>query len=265
MSIEKEEKALYNYEVKELKVKADEVVKTIAAVTTKKKKFPAISPYYDVESIIYILNFIKLNLKMSDLSMEILGIKSENNLTIARKEYYKVIAHFENLVGNDVERSLRENDKYLQKIDQLNPKQILNLIYKSHDTLNDLKDKIGENSKWKWSFVEMLARMAVITKNITNFSDIAKFRDPRSEYYEERLELMTLCKQSLEDAAKQYRTKYELSGKSRDDLKKCVDLLSSLRKIYVLFDETAEAEKLRNTIDASKQILAESDKKKKKK
>ena len=265
MPISRMEKAVFNDEVKELKVKADEIVKTIAAITTKKKKHPAIAAYYDVEAIINVLKFIEINLKINDLSVEILGIRNEPNLTIARKEYYKAIAYFENLVGNEVERSLRENDDYLKKIDQLNPKQILNLIYKMHDLLGNLRDKVGEGSKWKWSFVEMLARVSVITKNITNFSDIAKFRDPRSEYYTERLELMMLCKQSLEDAAKQYRTKYELSGKTRDDLKKCIDLLSSLRKIHVLFDETDEAEKLRNTIDASKLILKSSDKDKKKK
>jgi hypothetical protein len=264
MPIGKMEKAVFNDEVKELKVKADEMLKMIVAITTKKKKFPAISAYYDVEAVTYVLNFIQLNLKMSDLSVEILGIKNELNLTIARKEYYKAIGYFENLVGSEVERSLRENDEYLKKIEKLNPKQILNLVNKMHDILNDLRNKIGENSKWKWSFVEMQARVAVITKNITNFSDIAKFRDPRSDYYEERLELMSLCKQSLEEAAKQYRTKYELSGKSREDLKKCIDLLSSLRKIYVLFDETDEAEKLRNTIDASRLVLESSDKNKKK-
>ena len=259
------EKAVFNDEAKGFKIQADEMVKIIAAVAAKKKKHPQILPYYDVEASIHMLNFIEINLKISDLSFEILGFKSETNLTIARKEYYKVIANLENIVGSDVERSLRENDKYLEKISLLNPKQILHLVHKLHSTLDNIIRKVGEGSKWKWSFVEMQARVAVITKNITNFSDIAKYRDPRSDYYDERADLMALCKQSLEEAAKQYRTKYELSGKSREDLKKCIDLLSSLRKIHVLFDETDEAEKLRNVIDASKQVLELGDKKTRKK
>ena len=258
------EKSIFNDEAKVFKSQADEMTKTIAALAVKKKKHPNIESYYDIESSIHMLHFIEINLKINNLSVEILGFKSEPNLTIARKEYYKVIASLENIVGNDVERSLRENDKYLERINQLNPTQILALVNKMHDVLNDLKRKIGENSKWKWSFVEMQARVAVITKNITSFSDIAKYRDPRNEYYNERAELMVLCKQSIEEAAKQYRTKYELSGKSRDDLKKCIDLLSSLRKIHVLFDETDEAEKLRNVIDASKVVLQQGDKSKKK-
>jgi len=264
MSTAKIEKAVFNDESKGLKLQVDEMAKTIAAVAANKKKYPQILSYYDIEASIHMLHFIELNLKINDLSVEIMGFKSETNLTIARKEYYKVIANLENIVGNDVERSLRENDKYLVKIDNLNPKQILNLVQKMHDILNDLIFKIGgDASKWRWSFVEMQARVAVITKNITNFSDIAKYRDPRSDYYTERLELMVLCKQSLEEAAKQYRTKYELSGKSREDLKKCIDLLGSLRKIHVLFGETDEAEKLKNVIDASKQVLQLSDKSKK--
>ncbi len=66
-----------------------------------------------------------------------------------------------------------------------------------------------ETSKWKWSFVDLQARVAAVTKNSINFSDVQKYRDPRTEFYRERQQMMTLCKQSLRDAAQQYRHKYE--------------------------------------------------------
>ena len=47
------------------------------------------------------------------------------------------------------------------------------------------------------AFVELQARVAVITKNITSFSEVAKFRDPRTEFFYERRDLMQLCKDSL--------------------------------------------------------------------
>ena len=71
---------------------------------------------------------------------------------------------------------------------------------------------------------------------------------------------MQLCKDSLAEAAKQYRTKYELSGKARDDLKKSIDLLSALRRIHILFGESEDATKLKTTIDAAQQALEADDK-----
>jgi len=133
-----------------------------------------------------------------------------------------------------------------------------------HNILNKMKNKFGQDSKWKWSFVELQARAAVITKNITSFSEVAKLRDPRSEFFHERRELMQLCKESLTEAARQYRTKYEMAGKARDDLTESIYYLAALRKIHVLFGEDTEATKLKNIIDAAKMALEADDKAKEK-
>ena len=147
-----------------------------------------------------------------------------------------------------------------RRINRLNPSQILNFIQRIHSLLNKLKNKFGQDSKWKWSFVELQARAAVITKNIISFSDVAKLRDPRTEFFHERRDLMQLCKESLTEAAKQYRTKYEMAGKAREDLKKSMNYLAALRKIHVLFGEDTEATKLKNIIDAAKMALEADDK-----
>lgn len=201
-------------------------------------------------------NFIK----MSDLSIEMLNIKNNTFLENARKEFYKVLQHMEEVVGADLERSLKENDENLATINKLNPGQILNFVQRMHRILNMLKNKFGQDSKWKWSFVEWQARAAVITKNITSFSEVAKYRDPRSDFFYQRRDLMQLSKESLTEAARQFRTKYEMAGKARDDLKKSIDYLAALRKIHVLFGEDTEATKLKNIIDAANMTLEAGDK-----
>jgi len=260
MAIGKAEKAAYNDEIKDIKKDVDENIKKINELLIKKKKMPGIEAYYNVEVVSYLMLIITLYIKMSDLSLDMLGIKNDTFLNNARKEFYKVLQMLEEIVGDDVDRTLRENDEYLVKIDRLNPAEILDFVKRVETNFVNLKNKVGEGSKWKWSFVELQARVAVIIKNITNFSDVAKYRDPRVEFYHDRLELMHMCKDGLTEAAKQYRTKYELSGKARDDLKKSIELLSALRKIHVLFGEDEEATKLKNTIDAAKQALEAEDK-----
>ncbi len=265
MAIPKAQKAAYNDEIKDIKVKVDELSKKIKDIDSKIRKNEKLKSYYCIEKTVYLIKAISFYMKMNDLSLEMLNIKNEKFLNEARKEFYKVLQTMESIVGGDIDRSLRSNDEYLAKIDKLNPRQILDIVRRIHDVFVDLKTKVGEGSKWKWSFVELQARVAVITKNITNFSDTAKFRDPRVEFYNDRRELMRLCKEGLAEAAKQYRTKYELSGKARDDLKRSIELLSALRKIHVLFGESEEANKLKTTIDAAKQALEAKDAAKEKK
>jgi hypothetical protein len=259
MAIGKAEKAAYNDEIKDIKRDVDENLKQISGLMTRKKQKPKLQYYYNLEICTYMMEVINLYLRMSDLSMDMLGIKNDTVLNNARKEFYKVLQLLEDIVGNDMDRSLKENDEYLARIDRMNPAQILDFVNRIHDTFGALNSKVGEGSKWKWSFVEIQARVAVITRNITNFSDVAKLRDPRVEFFRERRSLMELCKESLAEAAKQYRTKYELSGKARDNLKKSIELLSALRKIHVLFGEEGEATKLKNTIDAARQTLEAED------
>lgn len=260
MAISKAEKAAYNDEIKDIKKELEEQQAHVRDISAKMKKMPAIASYYNIEMAARQMDIMDLYFRMNDLSLEMLGIKNSNFLDNARKEFYRLLQEMEDVVGSDIDRTLRENDEYLARIDRLNPAQIIGFVKKIHFVFEKLVNRVGEDSKWKWSFVELQSRVAVITKNITNFSDVAKYRDPRVEFYYERRDLMQLCKDSLTEAAKQYRTKYELSGRAREDLKKSIDLLSSLRKIHVLFGEDEEATRLKNTIDAARQALEAEDK-----
>lgn len=269
MAIGQAEKETYKIEASHMKLEITELQKHIKEILLKQKQNEKLSGYYNLELAINYMKIIKLNLRISDLSMEMLGIKNDSAQNDARKNFFVLINAFENVVGGDVDRSLRSNDAYLARISQLTPAQILHIIKQLHLVFKELKEKVGGEggvdangkvlsggSKWYWSFVELQARVAVVTKNITNFSDVARLRDPRTPYFKERKELMALCQTSLEDAAKSYRTRYELAGKARDDLKMTVEILSALRRINVLFANTEEAERNKNVIDALKQILA---------
>ncbi len=255
MAISKAEKAAYNDEIKDIKKSVEGARKKINEVIAKQRKLPRIREYYDLELVMYQIEIMEKFMKMSDTSMEMLGIKNESFLNNARKEFYKVLQTMENIVGTDIDRSLKSNEEYLVKINRLNPAQILDLIQKIHTVLMNLKHRLGEGSKWKWSFVELQARVAVITKNITSFADVARYRDPRTEFFYERRDLKDLALDNLTEAAKQYRTKYEMAGKSRDDLKKSIDFLSAKRKILAIMGDAEEATKLKNTIDAARQVL----------
>jgi len=265
MPITKSEKAIYNEHIKEFKTAIDASNKRLAELEKKKKESPRIKGYYIIEQVLELLKIIMLDINISDSSLEILSIKNEKSRGDARTKFYTVLQKMEDLLGKDVDRSLKENEEYLAQIERINPQQMLKLIQRIHFVLATIIDKIGEGSKWKWSFVELNGRGAVITKNAINFSDLQKYRDPRTEFYRERQAMMQLCKQSLRDTAQLYRTRYEQSTKAPEDILKSIELLSALRRIHILFSEVEEGNKVKMTIDALQARLEAEEKEKDKK
>ncbi|MCL1865411.1 MAG: hypothetical protein FWF73_06325 [Spirochaetes bacterium] len=262
MAISKAQKAAYNDDIRTIKIKADEFEKKAKNLYNKKKNNHNLEPYYNLEIITYLMNTIELYLKMNDLSVNMLGIKNNKSLDMSKSNFSKILLLFKETVGDEVERdSLKENEDYLQRIDKINPRQILDLLIRLDTIFSNLRSKMGEESKWKWLFVELQAKLAVITRNCINFSDILKYRDPREQFFRDRNEHLRMAKNALEEAAKQYRTKYELSAKSREDLKKSIEMLEALRKIHFTLGESSEADQIKTTIDAAKFTLEASDKK----
>ncbi len=262
MTISKAQKAAYNDEIKTLKSEIENYDRLIKDVMLKKKKNEKLEPYYNIEIVNYLLSSIEQNVKINELSVNMLGIKNNKSLDMAKSNFSKVLQLMKENFGDEVDReSLKENEEYLAKIGRLNARQILDLTNRINDTFHSLKNSMGEDSKWKWLFVELQAKVAVMNRNLINFSDIQKYRDPRTEFFHDRREHLTLAKDSLEEAAKQYRTKYELSAKAREDLKRSIELLEALRKIHMILGESNEADKLKTTIDAARFTLEAGDKK----
>jgi len=262
MAISKAQKAAYHDDIKIIKVKSDELEKKAKELFHKRKNKPNLVQYYNLEISTYLMSTIELYLKMNELSLTMLGIKNSSSLDASKSNFSKVLLLLKETVGDEVERdSLKENEEYLARIDRLNPRQILDFLIRLDRIFFDLRSNMGEESKWKWLFVELQAKLAVITRNFINFSDILKYRDPREPFFRDRNEHLRMAKNALEEAAKQYRTKYELSAKSREDLKKSIECLEALRKIHFTVGESNEADKIKTTIDAAKQTLEAGDKK----
>jgi hypothetical protein len=262
MAITKAEKVAYNNYVKEHQEEIEKQRSKLKENTSKMKSMRGIKEYLNIEAILDYIKIIKVYLKMNDISNDMLGQKNETYLNNARKEVYKVIQLAEEVVGNDLDRSLKENEEYLLKIQKVNSAQILNLLNLILNVIAKLIKGFGEGSKWKWSFVDILGRMAIVIRNFINFTEVQKTRDPRMPYYKERRELMKLCKSTLNNAAQQFRTRYEVSTNVPADMIKSIELLSALRKINILSGEAEEAQKLKNTIDALRERLEADEKKK---
>ena len=129
------------------------------------------------------------------------------------------------------------------------------LIQKLGYSINSLRDGYGENTKWKWAFVDLEGRYATVTKNLLNLKTFVSGLDPRVEGYETRLAYLALVKKLLNTAADRYRQKYELSTLRIDDFQIAIHYLSALRRIYIIMGEAEESESVKRKIDVWKAKL----------
>jgi hypothetical protein len=122
------------------------------------------------------------------------------------------------------------------------------LVCKLGLTLDLLIQAYGDNSKWKWTFVELEGRFATTAKNIMDLRNIMVYRDFESPYYESTIHHIRLIKELLSHAASRYRDKYELNTAAIPDFKMGISFLSALRRMHIVLAENEDAEALKKKL-----------------
>lgn len=201
------------------------------------------------------LNIASYYIMMNDLSWALLGVKNEPFLNNARKLIYRVLNYLEQVVSDAIDLSFTEYGEKVQAIEAYDPVSRYKLICKLGFTIQRISDAFGENSKFKWSFVELEARTAVVCKNFLNLKTLLTDLDPDKEHYEVRYHHLNLAKKLLDQAAARYREKYEVSTLQTEDFKLAIKLLEGLRKVLVATNRSADADNLKRKIDTWQQKL----------
>lgn len=179
---------------------------------------------------------------MNALSLSLLGIRNEGYLNEARKCCYRCIIHMEEVVSPYADVPFSQYEQGLESLSGITDRERHDFVRKLGFAIDSVIEGFGANSKWKWSFVELAGRYAVITKNLLNLKTFIARLDPRVEGYSQRLSHMQLAKRLLQQAADRYREKYELSTMRLDDIKQAIVFLGGLKRLHMLLGEVEEAE-----------------------
>ena len=207
------------------------------------------------------LNLVSYYILMNSLSLALLGMKNEAYLNEARKACYKSIISLEEIVTPYIDVPYSEYGERLKTIQDYSDQQRYELIKKLGYSIDSVIEDFGQNSKWKWSFVELQGRYATIIKNLINMKSFVAKLDPRIEGYAERVGHMNLSKRLLQQAADRYREKYELLTLRLDDIKQAIRFLAALRRLHLLLGESEESEIVKKKIEIWKAKM-ETDQKK---
>jgi hypothetical protein len=195
------------------------------------------------------LNLASYQIIISLVSQSRLKVKEENALNDGRKSLYKSVIYLEEVVTNYVDAPFGDYEEKLAEIASLDAAKRYLLVRKVGLAINLLENAYGDNTKWKWSFVELEGRFAAAAKNIIDLKNAVANTDPRSPNYEPTVYHLRMIKKLLNQAADRYREKYELSTNRIDDFKQGINFLNALRRIHVLLGDREDAETAKKKLE----------------
>jgi hypothetical protein len=183
-------------------------------------------------------NYLALN----GISQNVLNTRDEVSLGEARKSASKAIIYLENVVTGKVDAPFSEYEGRLAELATVDSAQRYNIARKLGLSVSLLKAVYGDNSKWRWVFVDMDGHCAAVTKNLLDLKRAQANGDPSSPDYEPLLYHVNLVKRMLDEVAERFHSRYMLTAKRDEDLFQSCNFLAALQRIHLIFNERDEAE-----------------------
>ena len=183
---------------------------------------------------------------INNLSLEILETKNTDSLNEARKIIYKAIIYLEEVVTNLIDAPYSEYENDVRQIANTPLSKRYELVRKIGLAIRIVMDAYGDNTKWKWSFVELEGRFATVAKNLIDLKETIKIQfDPRHQDHDIAFYYLKLIKKLLLESSSGYRDKYELSTHRTDDIRLSINYLIALRRLHILLEEPEDAEEVK--------------------
>ena len=201
------------------------------------------------------LNLLSYYVLMNNLSMSLLGVKNEGYLNDARKLCYKVIIYMEQVVTGVIDGPWSDYEDKVALISSFDHQDRWRLISKMGLAIQLVLSGYGDNTKWKWAFVELEGRYATVVKNLLNLKTLFQDMDPNAEGYDTKMAHLTLTRKLLDQAANRYREKYELSTLRFDDFRLAIKYLGALRYLSLSINRAQEAENIKKKMEIWQQKL----------
>jgi hypothetical protein len=247
--ISTEEKNQYKEKIKSFVDTIEAILKREKTILMAIKQDPASAAFKRLTLVDEMLDLTSNYIIVNGVSQSMLKVKNEDALNEARKSLYKSVIYLEEIVSNLVDAAYTEYEEKLAPIESVNAERRYLLVRKMGFALQLIENAYGDNTKWKWTFVELEGRFAAVAKNIFDLKAAVSNTDPRSPDYEPTVYHLRLIKKLLTQAADRYREKYELSTNRVDDFKAGIRFLNALRRIHVLMGEREDAEIVKKKLD----------------
>jgi hypothetical protein len=242
------DRAMYHEKVKIYVAMTKALLDTEKKLLVEAKKNTSSSSMQKLALADEMLNLASYYIAINGMSQAVLKSKNEEALNDARKSLYKAVIYLEEVVSNFVDAPFSDYEDKLISIESYNQNQRYNLICKMGFAIDMLEQAYGDNSKWRWTFVDLEGRFAVTAKNILDLKGIYEQMAPGAEYYDSTVYHLRLVKKLISQAADRYREKYELSTGQVLDFKTGINFLGALRRIHIVLSENEESNEVKKKL-----------------
>ena len=242
------ERSTYHEKVKTYVSMTRALLKTEKDLQQEAKKDSAKMSMHKLTLANEMLNLTSNYMAINGISQSVLKSKNEESLNDARKSLYKAVIYLEEVVTNLIDAPFSDYEEKLAEIADFDPNKLYGLIRKMGLTIDLLEQAYGDNSKWRWTFVEIEGRFAAVAKNILDLRNVYVNASPQSEYYDSTVYHLRLVKNLLTQAADRYREKYELSTGQMSDFKTGISFLAALRRLHIILAENDESESVKKKL-----------------
>lgn len=255
MAVSKEQKNQYNEKVRVYKSQAEDLKKEIATVKGAGRRNVRLDPYFQIKAAILGIQRANTLVQMSRLSQQIQNIKNDSYLSDARKELSSRMTDILKIVGEDLDGTLTENLEKLESIGELTPAQKLNLLLGFKEAVENVRQAMGETSKWRWYFPDMYLKLLTLARNLLDFKQYERTKDPGNEHYRPLQEYMRFMMDLSQNTAQEYRSKYELSTSEVADLQVIEKIFEMQKKVYSFTGQKDELRKATIALDNNKEKI----------
>lgn len=247
--ISSEDRHQYYEKIKPYKASIQNLLKREGMLLQAVKKDPSTAAFKRIMLADEMISLASNYIIQSGISLSMLKLRSEEALNDGRKSLYKAIIYLEEVVSPLVDAPYSEYEGRLGEITSIDAAKRFSLVRKMGLAIQLLEAAYGDNTKWRWAFVEMEGRFAAVAKNIIDLKNAVSNTDPRSPDYEPTIYHLRLMKKLLAQAADRYREKYELSTNRIDDFKMGLHFLNALKRVHILLGDRSDAETIKKKAD----------------
>lgn len=244
-----EDRSQYANRINVFKTTVDTILKNEQDTLALIKENPEEGAFMRLGLADAMLNLSSHYMIMNGVSQSVLKVKNEEALNDARNSLHKAIFYLEGLVTSLIDAPFSEYEEQLAAIESISSAQRYLLVRKLGLTVQLLENAYGDNTKWKWAFVELEGRYATVTKNLLDLRTVMSNIDPRSPNYEPTVYHLHLVKKLLMQAADRYREKYELSTSQMDDFKMGILFLSALKRLHTVMGDKDDMVTVKKKLD----------------
>ncbi len=244
--ITEESRRIFNTKIASHKDEIDRIFENEKSLIASMDKNAPDNAYKKIRVTEELIHASTLYVLINNLSLALLETKNTDALNEGRKTLYKAIIYLEEIVTNLIDAPFDEYKDEVEQIANISLEKRYELVRKIGLAIRLIVDAYGENTKWKWSFVELEGRFSTVAKNIVNLKDVIRiYFDPRNPEYDTAVFYLRLIKKLLAQSADGYRDRYELSTRRIDDMRLAINYLKALRRLHIVLDEAVDAEEVK--------------------